>query len=269
MSEDTPQREPSEQTPGLQEEHGGYSVTLPSFSGPLDLLLHLIKHHKVDISDIPIALITEQYNAYLDAMQELDLEVAADFIYMAAVLIHIKSKMLLPRDEEEDDQEDPRKELVERLLEYQRFKAVAESFAEMDLQRMGVWSRRKAPPPDPSQKEIDMSDVSLFDLIDSFRTAIQRYRLAHPKAIELKRSVHKISDKMREMYGFVRERKSMRLLWYLEGRDRDELIAIFLATLELVRLGGITLKQGDAFREIVIDITEADIDASVFEDYQH
>lgn len=268
MSEESGQNGEQEQTPGLQEEHSGYSVTLPSFSGPLDLLLHLIRQHKVDIYDIPIALITEQYNAYLDAMQELDLEIAADFIYMAALLINIKSRMLLPRDQEEE-QEDPRKELVDRLLEYQRFKAVAESFAEMDLERMGVWSRRKAPPPDPEQKEIDMSDVSLFDLIDAFRTSIQRYRLAHPRSIELKRSVHRISDKMREMYGVVRERGTMRLLWYLEGRDRDELIAIFLATLELVRLGGITLKQGDAFREIEIGVTDAQIDSSAFEAYDN
>jgi segregation and condensation protein A len=274
MTTDEIQPSPEEGGEGVafadsQDDQPGYSVTLPSFNGPLDLLLHLIKQHKVDIYDIPIALITEQYKAYLDAMEELDLEVAADFIYMAALLIHIKSKMLLPRDEEDTDQEDPRKELVERLLEYQRFKAVAESFAEMDLMRMGVWSRRRAAPPDPEQKEIDMSDVSLFDLIDAFRTSIQRYRLAHPKALELKRSLHKVSDKMRELYGVARERRSFRLLWYLEGRDRDELIAIFLATLELVRLGGISLKQGEAFREIAVAWTEAEIDQAAFEAFDH
>ncbi|HEX6177486.1 MAG TPA: segregation/condensation protein A, partial [Thermoanaerobaculia bacterium] len=113
-------------------DESAYNVTLPSFHGPLDLLLHLLKQHKIDIHDIPIVLITEQYTAYLDAMEELDLDVAADYIYMAALLIHIKSKMLLPRDETaETPVEDPRKELVDRLLQYQRFKAVAESFAEL------------------------------------------------------------------------------------------------------------------------------------------
>ena len=116
-----------------------YKLDLPSFHGPLDLLLHLIKQHEVDIYDIPIVLITEQYNQYLDTMQELDLEVAADYVYMAAVLIHIKSKMLLPRDESQDGSEDPRADLVDRLLEYQQFKSVAESFAEMDVVRMGMW----------------------------------------------------------------------------------------------------------------------------------
>jgi segregation and condensation protein A len=270
MSSEDPQPEPEEGDEpfvGTEPEYAGYSLTLPSFSGPLDLLLHLIKQHKIDIYDIPIARVTEQYNAYLDAMQELDLEIAADFIYMAALLIHIKSKMLLPRDDEVEGQEDPRKELVDRLLEYQQFKGVAESFAELDLVRMGVWSRRKTPPPD-EQKEIDMSEVSLFDLIDAFRGAIQRYRLAHPKAIEVKRSVHKVSDKMRELFQVSRERGSFRLLWYLEGRDRDELIAIFLGMLELVRLGGITLKQGEAFREIMVAPTEHEMDAAAFETYE-
>src|SRR6202048_296218 len=98
-------------------DESAYKVTLPSFHGPLDLLLHLIKQNEIDIYDIPIALITDQYNAYLMAMEELDLEMAPDYIYMAAVLIHIKSKMLLPRDETAEQVEDPRAELVNRLLE--------------------------------------------------------------------------------------------------------------------------------------------------------
>src|SRR5437762_7397329 len=168
-------------------DESAYKVTLPSFHGPLDLLLHLIKQHKVDIYDIPILLITEQYTAYLDAMEELNLEVAADYIYMAALLIHIKSKMLLPRDENEQPVEDPRQELVDRLLEYQRFKAVAEPFAEIDVVRMGVWARPPAPLPGTTDAEIDMSDVGLFDLVDAFRTALNRYKSNHPQAMELKR----------------------------------------------------------------------------------
>jgi len=179
-----------------EDEEPSYQLSLPSFHGPLDLLLHLIKQNKVDIYDIPILVITEQYNAYIDAMDELNLEIAADYIYMAAVLIHIKSAMLLPH-EAEALAEDPRKELVDRLLEYQRFKAVAESFAETDVIRMGVWARKPAPLPGNEPAEIDMSEVSLFDLIDAFRTALNRYRLNHRQSIELKRTVHKISDKMR------------------------------------------------------------------------
>lgn len=247
-----------------EEESNGYKVTLPSFQGPLDLLLHLLKKNEIDIYDIPIALITRQYNEYLEAMEQLDLEVAADFIYMAALLINIKSKMLLPRDETDETAEDPRKELVDRLLEYQRFKAVAETFAELDVVRMGMWQRPPTKLPGTDASEIDMSEVSLFDLIDAFRTALNRYKEAHPQAIELQRTVHKVSEKMSEIYHKVNERAEIRLGWFLEGRGRDELIALFLATLELVRLGGVSLKQSDTFGEIVMSKTENQIDTAQF-----
>jgi segregation and condensation protein A len=257
--------QPADDRPADQqdESEGALKVTLPSFHGPLDLLLHRIKQHKIDIYDIPIALITEQYNGYLDAMEELSLDVAADYIYMAALLIHIKSKMLLPHDEDEVI-EDPRKELVDRLLEYQRFKAVAESFAELDVLRMGVWPRPATPIPGTDASEIDMSEVGLFDLIDAFRGALNRYKQNHPQALELRRMVHKISDKMRELYAKLQEKSPIRLQWFLEGRDRNELIAIFLGTLELVRLGGISLKQSDNFGEILIGKTDSTIDETQF-----
>ncbi|HYH08311.1 MAG TPA: segregation/condensation protein A [Thermoanaerobaculia bacterium] len=255
---------PAASEPDVDE--SAYKITLPSFHGPLDLLLHLIRKHEVDVYDIPIVLITEQYNAYLDAMTELDLDIAADYIYMAALLINIKSRMLLPRDESaEEGAEDPRKELVDRLLEYQRFKAVAESFAELDVLRMGMWSRPRVPLPGSEEpNEVDMSDVGLFDLIDAFRTALVRYRTAHPQAIELHRVVHKVSDKMRELYTKVREKSPIRLQWFLEGRDRNELIAVFLGMLELVRLGGVALQQGAIFGEILINATEAEVSEETF-----
>ena len=247
------------------ESETSYKISLPSFHGPLDLLLHLIKKNEVDIYDIPIVVITEQFNSYLETMEELDLEVAADYIYMAALLINIKSKMLLPRDETaEGEIEDPRKELVDRLLEYQRFKAVAESFAEIDVLRMGVWSRPPVPRPESDGSEIDMSEVSLFDLIDAFRTALTRYKVNHPQAIELHRTVHRVSDKMTELWEKLKEKSTVRLQWFLEGRGRDELIAIFLGMLELVRLGGISLQQNETFSEILVSKTEKDIDAETF-----
>jgi segregation and condensation protein A len=247
------------------EDESAYKVTLPSFHGPLDLLLHLIRKHEIDIYDIPIMLVVEQYNTYLDAMAELDLDIAADYIYMAALLINIKSRMLLPRDESADEQiDDPRKELVDRLLEYQRFKAVAETFAELDVVRMGMWSRPRVQLPGEEPAEMDMSEVGLFDLIDAFRTALVRYKTNHPQAIELQRTIHKVSEKMSELFAKLREKSPIRLQWFLEGRDRDELIAIFLGMLELVRLGGISLQQRGTFSEVVISRTEKEIDAETF-----
>ena len=250
------------------QDENAYQVTLPTFHGPLDLLLHLIKQNEIDIYDIPISLVTDQYTAYLETMEELNLEIAADYIYMAAMLIHIKSEMLLPRDESAEPIADPRSELVNRLLEYQRFKAVAETFAELDVVRMGVWPRPPAALPPGESAQIDLSEVSLFDLIDAFRTALTRFKLNHPQAIELKRTLHKVSDKMAELYQKLREKSPIRLQWFLEGRDRDELIAIFLGMLELVRLGGISLQQGQLFGDILIAKTENVVDEAQFAIYE-
>ena len=248
-------------------DESAYKITLPSFHGPLDLLLHLIKQQEIDIYDIPIVKITEQYTAYLDAMEELNLEVAADYIYMAALLIHIKSQMLLPRDETAAGLEDPRADLVNRLLEYQRFKSVAETFAELDVVRMGVWARPPSSLPEGETAELDMSEVSLFDLIDAFRSALVRYKVNHPQSLELRRTLHKLSDKMTELYDRLKEKSPFPLQWFLEGRDRDELIAVFLGMLELVRLGAISLKQRDNFGEILVAKTDAPIDEAQFAIY--
>lgn len=255
------------ETSELETDESSYRVSLPVFEGPLDLLLHLIKKNQVDIYDIPIALITEQYNQYLDDMKELNVELAADFIYMAAVLIHIKSKMLLPRRDEEAAQDDPRQELVDRLLEHQRFKSVAETFAELERVRTAMWTRPPSSPPQAEPSEPDLGEVSLFDLIDAFRTALVRFKVNHPQAIEIVRTAHKVSDKMIELTSALTETSPIRLLWFLEGRDRGELIAIFLAVLELMRLGGIVLRQNESFGEIVMQRGGKELDRTQFATY--
>ena len=131
---------------------------------------------------------------------------------------------------------------------------------------MGVWPR----PPQSTNgdgAEIDISEVSLFDLIDAFRTALTRYKVNHPQSIELKRTLHKVSDKMVELYNKLKEKSPIRLQWFLESRDREELIAIFLGLLELVRLGGISLQQGELFGDILVAKTENNVDAQQFAIY--
>jgi len=234
----------SDPHPGFEPAPDAFAVKLENFEGPLDLLLYLIKKNEVSIHDIPIALITAQYLETIAFLQELDLDVAGEFLVMAATLIHIKSKMLLPHDDDEVI-EDPRQELVDRLLEYQRFKAVAESFAELDVLRMGVWPRPATPIPGTDASEIDMSEVGLFDLIDAFRSALNRYKQNHPQAIELRRTVHKISDKMRELYTKLQEKSPIRLQWFLEGRDRNaERIRLEVDAQAECRFEGLPLRLG-------------------------
>src|SRR5688500_10004664 len=159
---------------------GDYPVRLAVFEGPLDLLLHLIKKHEVDIYDIPIALITQQYLDYLDLMAELNLDVAGEFLVMAATLIHVKSRTLLPRPDpaQEDPEEDPREALVRRLLEHQRFKAAAELLHEKEIQRSAQWARPDGPiaeiAGDTPEPEID---VDLFSLITALRAVVERAKL--------------------------------------------------------------------------------------------
>ena len=154
-----------------------YPVRLDTFEGPLDLLLHLIKKHEVDIYDIPIARITEQYLAYIDLMQELNLDVAGEFLVMAATLIHIKSRMLLPRADptQEDPEEDPREALVRRLLEHQKFKAAAELLHERETLRSAQWTRPDGPITEIAGEAPEPEvEVDLFSLISAFRAVVER-----------------------------------------------------------------------------------------------
>jgi segregation and condensation protein A len=228
-------------------------VDTAAWSGPLDLLLHLIRINEVSITDIPIARITEQYTAYLDAMRELDLDVASEYVALAAELIYIKSKMLLPRAPGET--EDPRRDLAARLQEYERFKQAAENLHGIDTLRAGLWPRGE--PPVPKSPDGETLEVSLYDLIDVFRKVSEQYRLAHPPAMEIRHLRFSVEEKMRELLQKLEERGSLPLLELLgQMRYRAEAVTAFLATLELVRLGVVTVYQPAAFAEIHISRTE-------------
>ena len=240
-------------------------VALPAWSGPLDLLLHLIRINEVSITDIPIALVTEQYTAYLDAMRELDLDVASDYVALAAELIYIKSKMLLPRAPGAPE-EDPRLDLAARLAEYARFKEAAENLHGIDTLRAGLWPRAETRP--PASPEGETLEVSLFDLIDVFRQVTERYRLAHPPAMEIRHLRFSVADKMRELLSRLEAAGgTMPLLAFLgEMTYRAEAVTTFLATLELVRLGVLTAFQPAAFAEIHVTRTDAAFDVDQVKD---
>ncbi len=245
-------------------------VEIGSFSGPLDLLLHLIRVNEVSITDIPIVEITRQYSEYLDLMKELDLDVAAEYIYFAAVLVHIKSRCLLPRDESAGEIEDPRSELVARLLEYEKFKRAAESFHEIDTLRAGLWERPEKPPKLSAEEGLATLEVSLVDLVGSFRVALDRYRLAHPASIELEHPRFSIREKMIELLARSEEHGTLPLLeWLGTLRYRAEAITTFLAVLELTRLGVLRIFQSSPFEEVHVSRTEMPFDADRIRDDYH
>jgi segregation and condensation protein A len=240
-------------------------VSIPAFSGPLDLLLHLIRINEVEIADIPIAQITEQYTAFLDAMRELDLDVASDYIALAAELIYIKSRMLLPRAPGAPE-EDPRTELARRLREYERIKKAAETLHEIDTLRAGLWPRPETALPRPEGAP-ETLEVSLFDLIEAFRKVTERYGFAHPAALEIHHLRFSVADKMVELVAKLKEKADLPLLEFLGAmRYRAEAVTSFLATLELIRLGIVTVFQAVPFGEIHAQRTDAAFSADQIRD---
>jgi len=219
-----------------------WRVRLPTFEGPLDLLLHLVRVNEVDIYDIPVALICDQFHEYLALLEEMNLDVAADYIYEAALLIHLKSRMLLPRTAREvaEGGADPRAELVERLLEYRKLKDASQSLAELHGVRLGVWTRRPERLPAAGAEEegtIDLGEVSLFDLLGALKGVLERFDREHPEPIHLRAESFSVREQFDRFLGRLRPDRPLDLLQDLRDRScRAEAVAGFLAVLELVRL---------------------------------
>jgi segregation and condensation protein A len=241
----------------------------PPFEGPLDLLLHLVKEHRVDVFDIPLARITESYLAAIQAMRELDIDVAGEFLHMAAQLLLMKSKLLLPRTEvAEDDQAeeppaDPRAELVRRLLEYQKYKAAAEELSRHDILDRDVFARRaRAERPPPPEGPEGLADVSAFQLVEALDRALSR---ARPElAREVAGDRLSITDAIGRVAEVLRRRRRAAFAELLAGdgggHGRAAVIATFLAILEMARLRLVRIFQaaredGGAGGEIAIEAT--------------
>jgi segregation and condensation protein A len=228
---------------------------LAQYEGPLDLLLDLIRKQQIDIKDIPIATITTQYLEYLEKARELDMELGAEFVYMAATLIHIKSKMLLPEDpalaKEGEGIEDPRKELVNRLLEHERFKNAAEMLQQKRLIEENVWSN----PPALLAEDSDPGlAVTLFDLVTAFNQILERAK--NRPVYEVDAADVTVSDMilyMRDRFLEVPSDQPVFILRIFEQqRSRRAMIALFLAVLELVRMQAAVVTQKDLFGEIAL-----------------
>jgi len=228
-----------------------YRINLPAYEGPLDLLLDLIRKQEMDIHNIPIAKITEQYLDYLHQIEKLDIDVSADFIYMAATLIHIKSKMLLPVDPllAGEEQQDPRNELVHRLLEHEKFKNAAQLLYQKQQVEDHVWSH-----PDKSLYGGDEVQgelvVSLVDLVKTFQQVLER-RKEVPK-FELKHdqvSIAQMMDRLRQRLVVTDEPISL-IEFFETCETKNAMIVALLAVLEMVRMQAVLLVQSDLFEDI-------------------
>lgn len=243
----------------------GLTVQLPKFEGPLALLLYLIRKEEMDIMDIKINEITSQYLEYIKMMKELDLELAGEFVAMAATLIHIKSRMLLPQYDENGEvveNEDPRKELVQRLLEYQKYQEAATLLYERPLLGRDYWARGMRERLDVKEDEIVLEDNALFSLITAYRTALRG----------MKKKVHKVAAKLQSIAGRILEIKKYLIvgqkvpmsdmITVTEARQNQVLIT-FLSMLELGKMGFVRLFQSDNFQEIYVEAQKEIEDAAV------
>ena len=228
-----------------------YTFHLAAFNGPLELLMHLIEKNKIDIYDIPIAELTRQYLDYLEAMREMDMEVTSAFLVMAATLLQIKSRMMLPKKKaEENEEEDPRQELVERLLEYRRFKKVSEVLGSMaDLQEHFVGRA----PLDLPVHHLPPASLDLSLLVTAFREVMQiKEEAGLPPAIVRPEPYH-IEDKMEDIKAALEAHGGrMRFEDAFERGTRGELVVTFLALLELIKQQSVSVEQAHLFGTITI-----------------
>ena len=231
-----------------------YKVKLEVFEGPLDLLLYLIKKEELNIYDIPISRVTDQYLEYLELMQLMDLDIAGEFLVMAATLMHIKSRMLLPPDQLEQDEaeEDPRAELVRRLLEYKKFKEAASQLASMESVQKHLFPRVGSIEPEQIEIPKDMLfDANLFDLITAFTKVLKDI----PKDVfhEVIKDEFTVSQKMHDIIHMMVEKSAIFFLdLFRAARNKREMITTFLALLELIKQKIVVIKQLQAFGDIEI-----------------
>ncbi|MES1176728.1 MAG: segregation/condensation protein A [Myxococcales bacterium] len=267
MSDESPPEPPPEPAavPAVVEERAvsnanAYSVKLPTFEGPLDLLLHLIEEHELDVMDIPIAFVAKKYVEYITLMEELNIDIASEYLVMAATLTHIKSKMLLPvvptdQEDEAEAELDPRAELVRRLLEYQKYKHAAEQLSGNPVLGRDVFLRG-VPAPNV-EGAAPLAGLSLFKLLDAFQGVLSRAKNVVDHQIDFER--FSITDRINELSEILKSRGKVLFEELFEGhRGRADLIVTFLAILEMTRLRLTRVEQDGPLMPIFIELAVDD-----------
>lgn len=247
-----------------------FEIRLEAFEGPLDLLLHLVDKNKVDIYDIPIVTITDQYIEYIDAMKTRDMDIMSEFLLMAATLLAIKSKMLIPtlRGTDEEEIEDPRMELIERLVEYKTYKEMSAQLRDMQLDVDHVIYREKSLPKEvlAYEEPVDISellgDLTLNKLNNVFKEVLQRERLRKDPVRsgfgEIKKEELSLEDKIKEVLEYSSSHKRFTFISLFDDvRTRMQIIVTFLALLELMKSGQLTIVQENIYDDIIIERSAA------------
>lgn len=239
-----------------------YIVTIDNFDGPLDLLLHLIKKMDIDIYDISIVDVTKQYLDYINNMKQMNLDVASEYLVMAAELMEIKSSSLLPKSNVEEDEyvEDPREQLIKRLIEYKRYKELVPSFKDLEEERQKEYSKD---PSDLSEfkiedEGIDIGDLKLEDLMNAFQEFLKRKQLEKPLNTKITKKEYSVKKRNVEIKEILKQKKKIEFEELFDVMSKDYIVVTFLSILDLARKQDLCIKQDDNFKKIYLSLKESD-----------
>lgn len=235
-----------------------YALNIDSFQGPLDLLLHLIKESKMDIFDLKIEEITNQYLDYINKMEEMNLDIASSYLVMSAELLEIKSKMLLPRHKDEDDvqEEDPREELVNKLIEYQKYKDLTNEFKGLEEERHMIYTKLPENIKDyvNDNKVINGGEVTLEDLVDAFKKFLERQKMNQPLNTKVTSKEITVEHRRRSIKKILLNKKKVNFMELFDIISKEYVVVTFLAVLEMAKAKELIIKQENNFDEIICEV---------------
>ena len=234
-----------------------YALNIESFQGPLDLLLHLIKESKMDIFDLKMEEITNQYLDYINKMEEMNLDIASSYLVMSAELLEIKSKMLLPRHvNEEEEEEDPREELVNKLIEYQRYKDLTSEFKDLEIERQMIYTKLPENIKDyvDENQVINGGEVTLEDLVDAFKKFLDRQKMNQPLNTKVTSKEITVEHRRKSIKKILLDKKKVNFMELFDIINKEYVVVTFLAVLEMAKAKELIIKQENNFDEIICEV---------------
>lgn len=230
-----------------------YNINLPEFEGPLDLLLHLIKKDDINIFDISIDNITKQYLAYINKMEELNLNIASEYLVMASDLLELKSRTLLPKKDEPDEEEDPREILIKRLINYQNYKESVEKLREYETIRKEVYTRDPTLEEYKNETNNDNLNISLDDLVSALSRFLENKEATKPLATKITNKEYSVGKRSTEIRDILRQRKRVNFLELFDSISKEYVVVTFLAILNMSKKQELSIKQENNFENIIIE----------------
>ncbi len=232
------------------------TLTIDNFEGPLDLLLHLIKEKKMDLLNLKIEIITDEYLKFIDKMEEMNLDIASSYLVMASELIEMKSRLLLPRVEEEDEEEeDPKEQLVNRLIEYQKYKDLTENFKELEYERHQIYTRLPENLKEYSDTTtlVNNSDVTLEDLLNAFQKFLERKKLEQPLHTKVTKKEMSVEERSISIRNILKTKKKVNFLELFDVLNKEYVVVTFLAILEMAKKNELRISQENEYGDIICE----------------